>query len=119
MYAPQQIVRYCTHYQPQSDGTCKQTVYKVLISNVVDGRSLYREICSFDSFRSRELKRAYPNKHRSIQWTSVDREDEWHQLMEGNRRVGLPVPDVIDVAPTWWDFLKRINYDKRTKKYLD
>lgn len=119
MYACEQSVRYCILYEPQSDGTCNQTVYKVLISNVVDGRSLYREWTSMDSFRGRELKRAYPNKHRTIKWTSIYREDEFQQLQDGNIRCGME-PMVIhkELGPSWWSYFDEVKYDRKKQRYV-
>lgn len=119
MYAPQQFIRYCILHEPQDDGTCTKTVYKVLISNIVDGRSLYREITSMDAFRGRELTRAYPNKHHKIKWTSIEREEEFQQINDGNIRCGLE-PMVVheEIGPTWWKYFEKVNYDRSKRRYL-
>lgn len=116
-YRTETFVMYAILYQPKEDGSCDQTVYKVTVSNEHDGRSLYQEKLSMSYFGTRELKRAHPNKHRSIKWTSLYRTEDYESLQNTNVRCGIPRATYTEVGPCWYDFFKEIGYDKQRKRY--
>jgi hypothetical protein len=120
-YRQETKVCYCILYEPQPDGEpCKETIYKVVVTNEHDWRSLYQEMLSMSYFRTRELKRAHPNKHRTIKWTSIYRDFEFEEYQQGYERCGIGRRPIFkEIGPSWYDYYNEVGYDKKRKQYID
>lgn len=121
-YRKERIVRYVTLYDPAFP-KCElrgrgSKVYKLIISNEEDGRSLYTEILSMEYFRTRELKKVHPNKHHKMRYASLDREDEWEMREQTWERIGVPRATIEKTVYGIWALYRTIGYDRKKKRYV-